>query len=391
MSSESSHCKLQCGDCIGTLSQYTVDKQLGQGRFSTVWAAHDAKGCPFAIKVYRRDPSLSKYYQNEVKILNLVTAEQCSAIIPYYGTFVHVKIGADLAPRVYPCVVLHSAGDHLGRLLRHFRHEYDKGLPIRVVKKFMREILGGIAAIHNLGLIHTDIKPENILMNRGVLEADEDLDGTRLYIGDLGSSTRADYLFSYNVGTKCYVAPEIIVRLNYTNAIDVWSAFVVCYELITGDLLFDLYRECGIEYGGDIECDLLGSEASELSTCTERVKNFADDSLDKSANSTSTSEESESRTNYSHLLIIEKILGPAPRGFVQNGREYYNSRGKLKNNPNITHITISQLLLMNYHLEPEECDEIEDFLLCGLRYMPEDRITAAEALRHPWLCEPQKN
>jgi serine/threonine protein kinase len=301
------------------------------------------------------------------------------------GTFAHVEIGHDFAPNIHPCIMFELAGDHLGRLLRHFRKEYDEGLPLITVKKFMRDILIGLDYLHKCNVIHTDIKPSNLLMNRRVNDV-SNLDDLRLAIGDLGSSTPADELFSQHVGTDGYIAPELILELQYTSAIDIWSAFVVCYSMITGEHLFDVYNEDDVDYGDDIREDLQSPKPDILMTWDNSGSNEDPDMVGGGTSDSSGDESvSEHTVNYKTLLLVEKVLGPAPKEFTQQGREYYNARGKLKNNPDVQHMSISGLLRANYDMDEKDCREVEDFLLCGLRYLPETRCTAEQALNHPFL------
>lgn len=380
----SSHCKLKSGDQLG---DYTVGRVLGQGRFATVWSI--IKGdSTYAAKVYRCGDRNGEYYRNEVKILNKIfhfaflSQNIPPNLIGYMGTFVHIEVGHDYSPNIHPCVMFRLAGDHVGRLLRHFRDEYDEGLPIVTVKKFMREILTGLAYLHKCGVIHTDIKPSNLLMNKKVDEI-TNLDDITVCIGDLGSSTPADDIFTQHVGTDGYIAPELILEKKYTQAIDIWAAFVVCYELITGELLFDVYGECDVDYGEDIKDDIRRQDSREDDAPADEAMDVMGGGSD--TDSSGDGSLSERKVNYNHLLLLEKVLGPAPKEFWSEGRKYYNARGRLLYNPDIEHLSISKLLQKNYDMNEWDCQEIENFLLCGLKYMPEDRISCEDALKHPWL------
>lgn len=375
----SSHCRLAAGDLLG---EYQVGSELGRGRFATVWEVISQKNDKFAIKVYRSGERNAEYYRNEAKILNKIfdyvttNHDASTNIIGYMGTFIHEELGPDYAPNQYPCIRFQLAGDHLGRLIRYFKRQYNEGLPLITVKKIMHDIFNGLAYLHKCDIIHTDIKPSNLLMNKRVEDITK-LDDIQIFIGDLGSSTSASDIFSHNVGTDGYIAPEIVLEMQYTSAIDIWAAFSVCYGLITGDHLFDVYGEDDVDYGEDIKENIQRGSSKEEATVLSTGGDDSDSSGSESL--------SERTVNYNTLLLMEKVLGPAPKEFTQWGREYYNARGKLKNNPNIEHMPISKLLLMNYQLDESVCNEIEEFLLCGLKYLPEARINTTEALIHPFL------
>jgi serine/threonine protein kinase len=381
----SSHCKLSGGDIIGN---YEVGEALGKGRFSTVWSGRNIRnGSVVAIKIYRTGDDNSRFYENEVKILNrifeysLATQTIPTNLIGYMGTFAHVTIGHDRAPRIHPCVLFNLAGDSLSDFIKFCNRNYGNGLPLPIVKKIMKDLFTGLAYLHRCNIIHTDIKPSNLLLNGRVESLDES--GLSVSIGDLGSSTFADELFSDTVGTTQYIAPELIIELDYTTAIDIWSAFATCFELITGELLFDVYDECRIQYGEPMESETTDTDSDRSEESISQ--HYANSESSISDSSGSEDDEDMRATNYRHLFLIEKVIGPAPRAFTENARLYYNRRDKLKNNPDIDHLGIAQLLYANYDMSVEDCTSIEDFLLTGLKYIPEERITAEQALQHPFL------
>lgn len=369
---ETSHCKLAQGDKIG---EYYVIRKLGKGRFATVYECQrDNVRC--AIKVFRRGSSEICYWANEAKMLEKLYDESADAhtdgrknLIDYQGLFAHVEITRDSSPVIHPCLVFDVYGDTVSSLLKKCRSDNGGGFPLSVVKKIMRDVLQGLAYIHKLGIIHTDIKPGNLLLNCAVDDATTD--NIKVYIADFGSSTTPDDLFSRHVGTEEYTSPELILELAYDVPTDIWASFAMCYELITGDKMFDVYGYCGVKYGSDIECEF-----------SEEPEEMSISGGDQSSSSSSGSDDP--TVAYRHLLIIEKILGRAPKKFTKQGRKYYNSRGCLINNPNVTQCNISNLLEKNYEIVDDLMD-IEKFLLCGLKYLPEERITAVEALGHPWL------
>lgn len=376
-SAPSSHCKFTCGDMVGN---FAVEKQLGKGRFSTVWLCKKG-GDQVAIKVYRRDNL--RYYENEVRILNTIYEHSKDTNIPpagivgYHGTFAHIDICHDRSPSIHPCIIFEVGCSSLSDLIKYCSDEYENGIPLHVVKKIMRELFTAMAYLHQCGIIHADIKPGNILLNKHV----EDITGDDLSImlADLGSSTHADDIFSRTVGTTNYLAPEqIIGSPSFSYPIDIWAAFTMCFELITVDLLFDVYAECDITYGEDVDCEAIdGLEPA-----------MYDDSMasgDSTATGDSEDEIDEHLINYRHLLLIAKVLGYPPKAFTENARSYYNRHDRLLNNPDVQPVSLCDLIQSNYELERHECIEIEKFLLAGLQYMPEDRVTAAEALLLPWL------
>lgn len=193
------------------------------------------------------------------------------------------------------------------------------------------------------------------------------LDDIELRIADIGSASTVNKIFSRSVGTVGYLAPENILGLDFGTPMDIWSAFAVCYELATSDYLFDVYDEDKLDYGADVNNDL-------------------ESPITQASSSTSDSSSSDSGAMYRHLLLFEKLLGPAPKELTKVGREYYNAKGRLKWNPEIEHSSIEALLRNNYSgMSEDYINSLSEFLQLGLRYLPEERITAEAALQHPFL------
>lgn len=389
----------------GNIDKYTAETALGSGRFATVWKANNNAGSKkVAIKVYRCGRTNQEYWRNEVKILNIITEKIALAgivppLIKYHGTFAIVHFDDLLEPNIHPCILFDLAGDSVSQLLKFCKHEYSAGVPIECSKKIIRDALRGLEFLHSAGLIHTDIKPSNILLDRSI-DSIDGLNFTAL-IGDFGSTTPSDNLFSMHVGTDEYIAPELLLERKYTSAIDIWALFVTAFELITGDKLFDIYKEGGIIYGSDVDEEALegilsedSDSAPELIDAAGEVCGGCDGGCEKCCRMDTSGDESSSGSEdpeklaliaYRHLLLMEKVLGPPGRSFTKSARNFYNARGKLKNNPNVSHKPISKIMIDNYDIAHAECTAFEWFLLRGLQYNPADRISATDALQLQWI------
>jgi len=91
------------------------------------------------------------------------------------------------------------------------------------------QLLCGLQFLHAAGLIHGDLKPDNILLFK---------DGSTK-IADFGLCVRnGGQPLSFNVQTILWRAPEVLSGIAYTHSIDIWSLGVVLYQLFGGELLF---------------------------------------------------------------------------------------------------------------------------------------------------------
>ncbi len=392
--------KLRAGDQV---RNYSIGDKLGSGRFATVWkgvssvktgGADQDHGHPpiVAIKAYRSGRSNQEYWRNEVKILNIL-AERLALekivspnIITYYGTFAEIKLDENLYPDIHPCIVFGLAGQSTSKLMKWCRREHGAGVPLDCVKKIARDLFTGLRFVHAAGIVHTDIKPSNLLLDRRI----ETISGLHFnaLIGDFGSSTTTDELFSMHVGTVEYIAPELILEQDYSFPCDIWASCATIFELITCDRLFDVYHDDSISYGSDVDEEALEGlkpSSSDDDDCNNAMSISEAGVKEASESSGSDDEEQTELISYRHLLLIAKILGWPPKAFAARGRKYYNHKGKLKNNPMITPISLTELLKRNYELETSECMQIESFLSLGLTYDPNTRATAEQMLAHKWL------
>ncbi|OEL36022.1 Serine/threonine-protein kinase SRPK, partial [Dichanthelium oligosanthes] len=195
------------------------------------------------------------------------------------------------------CLVTEFLGDSLLRLIRYNRN---KGIGLSRVKEICRSLLVGLDYLHSeLGIIHTDLKPENVLLvltinpakdpvrsgftpildrhvgsqyggtvisfsekmlkmraRRAVakitqrrvslggfaaeVEKERSLDGISLKckIVDFGNACWADQQLAGEIQTRQYRAPEVIIGSGYSYSADMWSFACIAFELATGDLLF---------------------------------------------------------------------------------------------------------------------------------------------------------
>ena len=101
------------------------------------------------------------------------------------------------------------------------------------IKIIARRLLSAVKYLHEVNIIHRDIKLENIL-----LETNNDISSIKLSDFGLSIELQNEMLLTEQVGTSYYMAPELYRKTPYGNKIDCWSCGVVLYALLFGSFPF---------------------------------------------------------------------------------------------------------------------------------------------------------
>jgi dual specificity tyrosine-phosphorylation-regulated kinase 2/3/4 len=109
-------------------------------------------------------------------------------------------------------------------------HIYIQGLSLGLIRRVAVQLLLSLRFLRKLRVIHCDLKPENILLKSA--------DKSGIKIIDFGSSCFSDQRIYTYIQSRFYRAPEIILGIPYTTAIDMWSFGCILVELATGFPIF---------------------------------------------------------------------------------------------------------------------------------------------------------
>ncbi|AZM53557.1 serine/threonine protein kinase [Streptomyces sp. WAC 01529] len=204
-------------------SRYTAHQILGRGSAGTVWLGEGPEG-PVAIKLLREDLAsdqelVGRFVQERTALLSLDHAR-------VVGVHDLVVDGNDLAL----VMDLVRGTDLRTRLDRERRMAPEAAVAI------VADVADGLAAAHAAGIVHRDVKPENVLLDmQGPLGPGgahpallTDFGVAKLI--DSPRRTRATKI----IGTPDYLAPEIIEGLPPRAAVDIYALATVLYELLAG-------------------------------------------------------------------------------------------------------------------------------------------------------------
>ncbi|XP_013875322.1 SRSF protein kinase 3 [Austrofundulus limnaeus] len=354
---------VQVGDTFN--GRYQVVSKLGWGFFSTVWLCVDLKsGRRVAVKVLKSGAGFTQAGQDELALLRCATGPagrhpSSRRIVQLLDEFKLVGVNG-----VHMCLVLELLGPDLKSWQLCF---WKLGLPLPWVKQILTQVLQGLDYLHRqCKIIHTDIKPENILLceeqqalqlpaggsssfsSPAGKEASNKMEqfnspsfkDVTVKIADLGSSCWVYKHFCEEIQTRQYRSLEVLLGSDYGPPADIWSVACMAFELVTGDSLFH-------------------PEASGFISLEE-----------------------------DHISQIIELLGKIPPAVSLSGKysaEYFNRRGDLRRVSSLRLWSLYDVLVEKYNFLLEEASGFSDFLLHMLDYHMERRATAARCLRHPWL------
>eukprot|EP00188_Purpureofilum_apyrenoidigerum_P000106 Plantae.Rhodophyta-Purpureofilum_apyrenoidigerum.ctg10380.p1 GENE.Plantae.Rhodophyta-Purpureofilum_apyrenoidigerum.ctg10380~~Plantae.Rhodophyta-Purpureofilum_apyrenoidigerum.ctg10380.p1 ORF type:complete len:465 (-),score=60.75 Plantae.Rhodophyta-Purpureofilum_apyrenoidigerum.ctg10380:1656-3050(-) len=382
-------------------ARYVVLEKLGWGHFSTVWLAFDRLDERIvAIKIQKGAEHYEDAAIDEIRLLEDLRMSGNISQYPVVHLIDHFKHQGRDGRHV--CLVFEVLGKSLLSLIRRCNYN---GIPAPLVRNITRQILEGLNYVHiQSKIIHTDIKPENVVFvplaeemdrlhsvaqeviqnrycsssvskdNDGVVPLATHLNNVtvsddarrdniarrplifnyrnhlsnpdemyyrgNVKIVDFGNGCWVHHQFTADIQTRQYRSPEVILGSPYDTSADIWSTACLVFELLTGEFLFDPHES--------------GTHSQ----------------------------------NEDHLAFMIELLGPMPATFVGRGRranEFFTPELELKNIRSLQFWSMKDVLREKYFFSPEESNLFSDFLLPMLAFEPSRRATAQQCLQHPWM------
>jgi dual specificity tyrosine-phosphorylation-regulated kinase 2/3/4 len=166
----------------------------------------------------------SRFHQQaavEIKVLQQLRENDIE------GKYNVVKIKNYFIFRKHICITFELLSLNLYELLRQNNFE---GFSLTLIHRFAVQLLVCLQYIAKQKVIHCDLKPENILL--------KDTEKALINVIDFGSSCFENEKVYYYIQSRFYRAPEIILGISYTTAIDMWSLGCILAELFIGRPLF---------------------------------------------------------------------------------------------------------------------------------------------------------
>lgn len=203
------------------LDQFRVDAFVASGGMGAVYRVWDLKrSVSLAMKVLHaelaEDPSVFKRFKREANALKKLAHPN---IVPFYGLYQTMDF-AFLLERFID-------GPSLGDILRQQR---GKPLEMADALTYLNALCAALGYAHANGVVHCDVKPGNIMIDRG----------GNIYLTDFGIARHAESSTTTvgAAGTPAYMAPEQILGKSVSAATDIYSLGVILFEMLTGQRPF---------------------------------------------------------------------------------------------------------------------------------------------------------
>ncbi|KAF1401738.1 SRSF protein kinase 1, partial [Spheniscus magellanicus] len=261
----------------------------------------------------------------------------------------------------------------------------------------LAQVLAGLHFLHKrCRIIHTDIKPENVLLygrdkslqrllpdtldcsrrtdlrlkgpggDLGNRLEESDLMSMEVKIADLGSACWTYKPFSKEIQTQPYRALEVLLGLDYGTPADIWSTGCLAFEMATGERLFD--PQPGKYFSRDD-----GRTPSVLFISLPEASQSLN--LDVSL-------------CLDHVARIIELLGRIPPQIAfswNKSTKFFSRPGALLRISRLSPRSLHSILAERHNWTKHEVTPFTGFLLPALQYAPERRATAAQCLQHAWL------
>ncbi|XP_078208058.1 myosin light chain kinase, smooth muscle isoform X3 [Callithrix jacchus] len=194
---------------------YDIEERLGSGKFGQVFRLVEKKTRKvWAGKFFKAYSAKEKEnIRQEISIMNCLHHPKLVQCVDAFEEKANIVMVLEIV----------SGGELFERII-----DEDFELTERECIKYMRQISEGVEYIHKQGIVHLDLKPENIMCVNKT--------GTRIKLIDFGLARRLENAGSLKVlfGTPEFVAPEVINYEPIGYATDMWSIGVICYILVSG-------------------------------------------------------------------------------------------------------------------------------------------------------------
>ena len=203
-------------------SKYNISKKYCKGGFSTIYICNNLSDNSNTDLILKKQftPSNKQFIKNEIMALNKLNDIQ----------FTPQLLFSEITPLWSFIVINEINAVTLSQYLIHFISE-EKPIQISII----HNIINIFSDIHKKGIIHRDIKPDNILINPDTYKITVIDFGLSVYSNNIHACTMNEFTGAYH-----FACPEMFKGVFYNASCDTWSIGVLCFLLLTKELPYKL-------------------------------------------------------------------------------------------------------------------------------------------------------
>lgn len=314
-------------------AKYKVIKNIGKGYFGRVVQVVDIRtNVSMALKISKNKQRCVKAALAEIKTLKCISHRDitnsclCNKMITSFKFNGHVCIGFE----------------ELGEDIYHFMKKNDFcSFQMVEIRHIAYQLCYAVNFLHQGGIIHTDLKPDNVLFVNSSYTKEYNADRssyirliqhTDIRLIDFGCAIKDATSHRFTISNRNYRAPEVVFQAGWSYPVDVWSIACILYELFTGNVLLDTDED-------DLE----------------------------------------------HCAIMEKVLGSFPPDMAVNPKYFTNGQLNFDWSTKPLEVHCHQPLRKSVRCGTDNELQFFDLMEKMLMYQPAERITLEHALQHPFF------
>ena len=243
---------------------YEMKEVIGKGKFGVVnLGIHKKTGQQVAIKILNKENIKTiedkELVRIEIEILKLCHHPNIVRLLDHLENNEYIYI-----------VTEYIGGGTLGQYLKKKKFNFSE----RQATNIMSQIAKGVKYLHQYGIAHRDLKPDNIMITQ-----QNDYGVIKIMDFGLSKILSPNERMVDGYGTLSYVAPEVLLRTPYNKEVDIWSMGVILFYMLSGKLPFRGHKEQ--EVAEKIVYDPLEFDEDDWETRSQKVQDLISCCLEK--------------------------------------------------------------------------------------------------------------
>ena len=243
---------------------YEMKEVIGKGKFGVVnLGIHKKTGQQVAIKILNKENIKTtedkELVRIEIEILKLCHHPNIVRLLDHLENNDYIYI-----------VTEYIGGGTLGQYFKKKKFNFSE----RQATNIMSQIANGVKYLHQYGIAHRDLKPDNIMITQ-----QNDYGVIKIMDFGLSKILSPNERMVDGYGTLSYVAPEVLLRTPYNKEVDIWSMGVILFYMLSGKLPFRGHKEQ--EVAEKIVYDPLEFDDDDWETRSQKVQDLISCCLEK--------------------------------------------------------------------------------------------------------------